>query len=459
MPYSSDPLDIDNMSNNVTLAPVYSTLVSDYQAGSYQGVLAESWVASADHRTWVFIMRRGIHFEDGTEVDTGHIIASWTRLAKLKRQRNSIGGFMNRLDGYDSPGPGGAISGLSHDEGSITLRFREPYPNLLPVLSETVNSVVSPKCFDAESGEWRCARTAPSSGPYRVTRWDGEGVELSLRPDFPAQFRHPEAPVRIIISQRLRAGEADMILGASNSGPSSGGYSFYGGLESGIAFAYCRSWATPDGACRNLPMRRAIRNAFAEALKRRKAGLKATFFPSIFPGVSVPPRGLERQVASHALGGAAVAFCPLQGGGRAEDLNVSLEAGIAAVGGRPVRSELSARQWDALLDPLLTSPKVDIIFAGTEVTPDQSESSVRFMFLSKEGIRLPDPTGRIRKELSKKRLDMGRIDDLLHEDALVWPYLHFAWGTWARQDVDMSRVNVALPNPRLQWVGWPHARF
>lgn len=119
-----------------------------------------------------------------------------------------------------------------------------------------------------------------------------------------------------------------------------------------------------------------------------------------------------------------------------------------------MRAGLTAKEWGEHLDPHLQNRKAEILFAATEVTPDQSESSVRFMFLSKEGIRLPDPTGRIREQLSKERLDFGRIEDLLYEDALVWPYRHFAWGTWARQDVDMSQINVALPNPRLQWVGW-----
>lgn len=454
MPFSSDPMDIDHMSNNMAFAPVYSGLVSDFERGSYQGVLAESWTASADHRTWAFTMRRGIRFEDGTEVDAGHVVSSWRRLAKLKRKRGSGGGFMERLEGYDRPGPGGDISGLSHDGRSIALRFREPYPNLLAALSETVNSVVSPACFNPESGAWVCSRSAHSSGPYRVVRWDDAGVELALRPDFPGTLRHPKAAARAVLSDRWSAQEADLIFGASDRRPAAGDFSFQGGLESGIAFVHCLSWARPGGACADPAVRRTLRGAFVESLKGRGAEVAGSFFPSVIPGVSGRPGHPDRGGRRAGLRGADVTFDPVRGKGRGVDLNAALESAITAAGGRPVRAELTPKEWDAHLDPRLPNRKADILFAATEVTPDQSESSVRFMFLSKEGIRLPDPTGRIRKELSKERLDFGRIDDLLHEDALVWPYRHFAWGTWTRRDVDMSRVNVALPNPRLQWVGW-----
>jgi len=457
LPYSSDPLDIDHMSNNVAFAPVYSGLVSDYQRGSYQGVLAESWTASADHRVWSFKMRRGIRFEDGTEVDAGHVVAAWKRLAKLKRQRGSIGGFADRLDGSDRPGPGGEIAGLSHDGRSISLRFREPYPNLLAALSETVNSVVPPACFDEKSGGWRCPRTAPSSGPYRVVRWDAGGVELALRSDFPAEFRHPKAPARFVLSERFDSGEADLIFGASDHAPPSGRYSFHGGLESGIAFAYCRAWARPGGVCRDPSARRAIRHAFSQAMRTRGGRLTDSFFPAAVLGGSVGPREPQGAAIPTDLKGRAVAFNALGTKARPSGVDLSMEAAVAAVGGRPVAAELSGKDWNEHLEPMLPNPKADILFAATEVTPDQSESSVRFMFLSKEGTRLPDPTGRIRKELAKERLDFRRIDDLLYDDALVWSYRHFAWGTWALQNVDMSRVNVALPNPRLQWVGWSYA--
>lgn len=458
IPYSSDPLDIDHMSNNVAFAPVYSGLVSDFQRGSYQGVLAESWTASPDHRIWSFTMRRGIRFEDGTEVDAGHVIAAWKRLGKLKRQRGSFGGFLDRLEGFDRPGPGGEVSGLSHDGRSISLRFREPYPNLLAALSETVNSVVPSSCFDEKSGEWRCTRTAPSSGPYRVVRWDADEVELALRTDFPAEFRHPKAPARFVLSGRFHSGEADLIFGASDQGPSSRGYSFHGGMESGIAFAYCRAWARPGGVCREPSARRAIRNAFAQAMRARGGNVARSFFPVAVLGGAVGPRGRETSSAAD-LKARTVAFNALGTKDRPSHVDVSLAAALAAVGGRPVEVGLSAQEWNEHLEPMLPNPKADIVFVATEVTPDQSESSVRFMFLSKEGIRLPDPTGRIRKELAAERLDFRRIDDLLYDDALVWPYRHFAWGTWALPTVDMSRVNIALPNPRLQWVGWRNAGF
>lgn len=442
------------MSNDIAFAPVYSGLVSDYERGRYTGVLAESWTASSDFKQWDFRLRRGITFEDGREVGAGDILASWRRLAVQMRRRGSRGGFLEKLEGFERMGGDGSISGLSNGAGAIRLRFKVPFPNLLAALSETMNSVVAPECYHPKSGDWLCTRKAVSSGPYRLARWDENVLVLELRHDFPAEFRHPRALHTVAVGDRWSLDQVGLVFSASNRPPQDPDFVFHGGMEAGISFVACLSWAKPGSVCSARKTREEMRGALQRSLVRSGFAASRSFFPPAIPGIRDAELHLDAEAGSHRASGRTLLFDPMKGsGGYALAVNAAVAAAAQAVGARAVQHPLTVTEWNEELEPRLKDRRVDVAMVATEITPDQRDSSVRFMFRSKEGVRLPDPTGRIERELQREPLDFQRINDLLWDDAVVWPLEHFAWGTWARASFDLSKLNSALPNPRVQWIG------
>ena len=90
---------------------------------------------------------------------------------------------------------------------------------------------------------------------------------------------------------------------------------------------------------------------------------------------------------------------------------------------------------------------------ATGISLEEPLDVVRFMFLSEEGIRLPDEDGSIRAELGRENPDIQKINELLWEQAIVWPVMHYSSGLWARGEIDFSEINLSLPPTDFEWLG------
>lgn len=440
-PSSSDPIDLDLMRNVMAFAPVYSGLVGYFRPGEYTGILASSWSASGDFKRWEFRIRKGMRFETGEEISAQDVVSGWRRLQRSMAARGSRGTFLQEL------------SGLSAEGDAVVLTFARPFPRLLAALSETMYAVVPPSCYDPRTGAWLCAKSAVSSGPYRVARWDDDVFELELRDDFPAEFRHPRPLRRVQYKASWRPAVSDISFSSSNRPPPSPDHTFHGGMESGVSFVRCASWRVPGSACHGRGRRRRLREEFYAALAARGFRPARSFFPLIIPGVKeFPPADGE---TGERIDGVSVRVDRFEGTFPfALAANAAIAEGVGRAGGSFSAVSLSGPEWDKTRDDSWPKPAADVVFGATEITPDQSASSVKFMFVSHEGIRLPDPTGDIVRLLDRGPLDFQKVNALLWEDAVIWPIEHFAWGTWARSSFDRSQLNTAIPSPRIHWIGW-----
>lgn len=432
--------------NAVPFGSVYAGLVSNREKGRYRGVLAESWEASPDMRRWVFRLRRDMRFETGEPVTSEDLARSWLRLERMARAEGTRGLMFDLLEGYSPAFPGSVARGLRFEADSVTLSFREPYPELLATLSDPMYAVVHRDCWDA-SDAWRCEYRAVASGPYRVARWDDHGLELALRPEFPKDLRHERAPdrIRLLWDKKDRA-SAELVYGSSRDDLSGRGYRFMGGMDSSVAFVACRDWAKGGTLCADRAARAALRHGFYRELGAR--GLKGanSFFPLTVPGIKEFPETVVTGVQRRH----AVIFHPM--GGRLPVLAETAAALGGAARGLGWGFEIEERK----------AGKADVCNIHVRVTDiplDQPERAIRLMFLAKSGARLPDPTGRAAKELKRKDLDLQALNAVLWDDAVVWPLAHFAWGTWAKEGFDFSKVNLALTTPALHWIGADETRL
>ena len=441
-PSTADPLDADQILHSIAFGPLHATLVDRGRKGRLLGGLAETWRSSPDFTEWSFVFRAGQTYETGEPVEPGHLAAAWERLRKKMAARKSGHPVFDRL----------AEDGISVAGRTLTLRFKEPYPKLLSQVSDEILGLVHPSCLEPVTGDWRCGRKPISSGPYRLARWDATGVTLRLRDDFPAERRHGRAfrEVRITDDPSLRAA-ADVVYGLSRDGDHPAGARFVGSMDSAVAYARCQSWTLRSSPCADKRARAALRDRFYSELSSAGFVAPLTFFPLSIPGLaSVETPRAEGPPARPG----PLSFDPV--GLRTSFLapaDPALERAAAALGGGAVRRPIPTARRFAEKASGLARYEADVAFFMVEITLEDPLSSVRFMFESKEGARLPDPTGRISAELKRPKPDLQAVNARLFDDAIIWPVAHAGFGVWVAPPVDASLANDAQAVTPLAWLG------
>lgn len=126
-----------------------------------QPALAEKW-RNVDDRTWVFTLRRGVRFSDGSPLRPADVVAS---LREAMRRP-----FPNRHLFQ------AVVSVRENEAGEVEIRTRDFYPILL---SEAAIAYVLP-----ESALSRDPVPAVGTGPYTIERWQPGGEFVLARNPF-----------------------------------------------------------------------------------------------------------------------------------------------------------------------------------------------------------------------------------------------------------------------------------
>lgn len=441
-PSSADPLDADQILHSIVFGPLHATLVDGGRKGRLLGGLAETWRSSPDFTEWSFEFRPGLTYETGEPVEPGHLAAAWERNRKKMAARKSSHPVFDRL----------AKDGISVAGRTLTLRFKDPYPKLLNQVSDEILGLVHPSCLAPVTGDWRCGTKPISSGPYRLARWDASGVTLLLRDDFPAERRHARAfrEVRVVNDPRLRA-SAHVVYSLSRESDHPAGARFVGSMDSAVAYARCQSWTLRGSPCADKRVRGTLRDRFYAELGAAGFVVPHTFFPLSIPGIAPVETASEAGAAATA---GPLAFDPV--GERVRFLgpaDSALERAAAALGWRAVRRPVPTARRFAEKAPGLDRYEDDVVFFMVEITLADPLASVRFMFESKEGARLPDPTGRISAELKLPKPDLQAVNARLLDDAIIWPVAHAGFGVWVAPRVDSALANDARVVTPLHWLG------
>lgn len=458
-PYSSDPVDSDAYIHQVAFTSVFGWLVTRYQAGGYRGELAESWRSSPDFKEWRFVLREGMVFENGDRLRAQDVVDSWTRLARVLKAKGSDAGLFEAMAGYqDFPAKAARISGMTGDGASLTLRFTQPMPKLLDDISTGFYAVIHPSSYDRQTGRWLDPKKAISSGPYRVGEWDSHRFVLELRKDYPASLLHPRPLARVEVHWDAASRDrAEMVVGSSRDVFGAKGFLFYGGPESGIEFFRCQSWRDPSSPLASKDFRRRLRDLFYEELEKTPIKPVRSFFPLAIKGVHPFAASAGASYAGDAI--------PDKARIRYRQFNPSVAFLVSpareALRTAAARLGLGFEVVEAPLPEVIeewrtqkTNFKIDIVSPGTGIYIDEPDGDVSFMFKSQEGIRLPDPTGKAALAISRPHINVQEVNEVLWDDAIIWPVIHVSEGLWARPELDLSRVNVVLPPTAMHLIGW-----
>ncbi|CAN5731811.1 ABC transporter substrate-binding protein [soil metagenome] len=136
------------------LQQVYEPLV-DLVEGSVseiEGVLAESWTGEPEDTTYVFTLRQGVTFHDGTPFNAEAVKTNFDRWANFAAEFQPNAYYYSAVMGGFSENS--LIQSVeATDEYTVTMTLREPRADFIQGIALTPFSIVSPAVLEATSAE------------------------------------------------------------------------------------------------------------------------------------------------------------------------------------------------------------------------------------------------------------------------------------------------------------------
>src|SRR5215510_6547793 len=122
-------------------------------------ILAESW-SNPDNNTWVFKLKKGIKFHDGSEFTAADVVHSYTRIQKDpdSKQASSIA-HVNEIEALDP----------------YTVRLRTKSPDAALVFRLAQRFITNKAVYDRLGGA-QADKLALGTGPYKFKEWGTRSV-------------------------------------------------------------------------------------------------------------------------------------------------------------------------------------------------------------------------------------------------------------------------------------------
>jgi peptide/nickel transport system substrate-binding protein len=164
-----DPmLDTSPISVNV-FRNIFDALTRIAADGSVTPLLAESWTASEDTKTWEFTIRSNAKFHDGEPVTAEDVAWSYQQLAS--EAKSPVRTYINKVKSVEVSGP-----------NKVKFTLTEPFApfdrqvSLISIIPKRVFEKIGPAKFAVEP---------VGSGPFKVVRWvKDDYVELAAFDDY-----------------------------------------------------------------------------------------------------------------------------------------------------------------------------------------------------------------------------------------------------------------------------------
>jgi peptide/nickel transport system substrate-binding protein len=199
---SLDPHFLNGPGAHMHNRHVFERLTDHDEEGRLVPALATSWRLE-DLTTWVFTLRSGVRFHDGTPFEAADVVASMERIPRI-----NSGAF------------NAAIRGISkveaRDRLTVAIRTDGPHPTLPASLS--VVSIVPARLATAPPEDFVNGRAMVGTGPFRFQAYQRSQLYSLVRNDTYWGERPDWAEVRIRYIPEgaarmaaLRAGEVDLV--------------------------------------------------------------------------------------------------------------------------------------------------------------------------------------------------------------------------------------------------------
>lgn len=154
--------------------------------------LAESWVVSDDQLDYVFTLRSGAAFSDGTPITPDIVVDNFNRWFDPQSPLRGGGdyaawgriflGFRGEKGADDRAKS--SVDGIQKvDVNTVLIHLNRPVPELLAYLADPAFAILSPSALAAGNYGGKDG-TIISSGLYVVSSWTDEGLVLGPNPHY-----------------------------------------------------------------------------------------------------------------------------------------------------------------------------------------------------------------------------------------------------------------------------------
>ena len=221
-PSSADPLYHNLGPNNALRKHIFESIVGEDEALRIVPLLAESW-ENVDESTWLFHLRKGVKFHDGSDFTARDFLYTACRIPNVPNSPSSMAGFVKRTDVIEAV-----------DDHTLKVVTPGPYPLLLTdfasfgVISASANGHDGPVTYARDgcpgidsypdSDAYNSGTAASGTGPYRLGEFvPGDRIVLERFDGYWGDAPHwEEIVIRPITNTGARvaallAGDVDVI--------------------------------------------------------------------------------------------------------------------------------------------------------------------------------------------------------------------------------------------------------
>lgn len=181
-PLSLDPGMVDDSYEAALVNQIHDGLLRHDSNLNLLPSLATSWQISRDGREYIFQLKQGALFHDGTPVTADDFVFSFSRVFRLDADQTPLAReYLGVIEGADAYARGEAksISGLSADgDHVLNVRLEKPYASFLHAVASEFSRVV-PRAYVTEHGDEVFSTRPVGAGAFRLADWvAGEQIVL-----------------------------------------------------------------------------------------------------------------------------------------------------------------------------------------------------------------------------------------------------------------------------------------
>lgn len=208
-PGSMDPVQTTSMTGGNIMWEVTQTLTTSYnETGTVEPLLATSWTGNADSTSFVFTLRSGINFSDGTPFDAEAVKVNLDRLIDPQVKVPYRAGFSNVKE----------VKVI--DDLNVQVDLINPNNSLPGMMGLYVAGMVSPASITEGGNSYDTIVNPIGTGPYKFDHYErANEVVLTRNEDYWGDKPSYEKIIWKIVPEAasrealLKSGEADIALG------------------------------------------------------------------------------------------------------------------------------------------------------------------------------------------------------------------------------------------------------
>lgn len=170
-PYINLDPSVENSNGVMVLHNTYEMLTYyNYETGKIDPMLAESWSASEDGKSWTFKIKEGVKFHDGTDLNAEAVKKSIDRTMELGLGASFIWDSVESIELIDK----------------YEVKFNLKYPAPIDLIASAAYAafIISPDAAEKDS-DWFNQGNGAGTGPYKIQKAvAGEEVVLEKFDDY-----------------------------------------------------------------------------------------------------------------------------------------------------------------------------------------------------------------------------------------------------------------------------------